>query len=435
MSHLLNAPPRRAIRLWPMASAAVVLAFSVSVLGAQAAPSELLGAHRQLLSTASNADAALRIARARLAAAKAASAAAAPTPVTTLGAEFADGLGGNIATGNLTVTASREIHSGARRAAARDVAAVDVATAMSEVAAHERALSLEITRDLAAAVGATRILARIDAGDVWLADAESALTTRFSNGDARYLDVLRVRTERLQLAADRADAVADRRAAIAALRTRVGDAMTATTLAALVDRAAADAEPESWRALLGSRPANDSLLGWSDALRAARADEARSEAQRRLLVAEQRRQWNGVAGVQRIGPDNGGNSLGIVLGLSTTLPFTARRGFAALQQSADTNVMAAAVTSAAVQQHVASQLDAALARDEAAQERLRLFNGALGGATSGERDAALAHYRNGEITLLELLDFERALLRVEVERARAITAAAAARAALFGLDS
>ena len=46
----------------------------------------------------------------------------------------------------------------------------------------------------------------------------------------------------------------------------------------------------------------------------------------------------------------------------------------------------------------------------------------------------LAHYRNGELTLLELLDFERALLRVEIERARAISAAAAARAALFGLD-
>jgi outer membrane protein TolC len=238
----------------------------------------------------------------------------------------------------------------------------------------------------------------------------------------------------LQLAADRADAVAERRAAIAALAQRVGPDVTSDSLAALVDVTAREHRFEDWLTLIGHRPPADSLLGWSDALRAARADQQRAAAQQRLVTAEQRSQWNGVAGVQRIGPDNGGPSMGIVLGLSSTLPFTARRGLLASRAAADSLAFAADANALAANVQANATLQAAFAHDDAAQERVRILHGALSGATAGERDAALAHYRNGEITLLELLDFERALLRVEVERARAISAAAAARAALFGLD-
>lgn len=403
-------------------------------LAAQTSRFDLLGAHAQILTEARTLSPALRSTRAKLAAARATARAAGLGPVTSLGADLSDGLDGNVVTGNLTVTASREMFGGERRLAARELANVEVAAALRELEAHERALSLEVVRDLAAAVSATRILRRLEAGDSWLEATESALQSRLATGDARYLDVLRVRTERLQLAADRADAVADRRAGIAALAARVEDGAAASAITSLVDSAARDDAVEHWLALIGERPPTDSLLMWSDALRQARADQERAAAQRKLQQAELRRQWNGVAGVQRIGPDNGGPSMGIVLGMSTTLPFTARRGFTALQEAADAGLMSASVEREAAERQAAAALDAGIARDEAAQERLRLLSAALGSVTQIERDAALTHYRNGEISFLELLDFERALLRVEVERARALAAAATARAALFGLE-
>jgi outer membrane protein TolC len=71
-------------------------------------------------------------------------------------------------------------------------------------------------------------------------------------------------------------------------------------------------------------------------------------------------------------------------------------------------------------------------RYEAARARITALDGALLVAAEQERETALAHYRAGTLTLLELLDFERALLRVELERADAIRDAASVRAALLG---
>ena len=51
-----------------------------------------------------------------------------------------------------------------------------------------------------------------------------------------------------------------------------------------------------------------------------------------------------------------------------------------------------------------------------------------------ERESALAAYRTGSLSLLELLDFERALSRAEIERIRALVDAADAWADLLGAD-
>ena len=47
------------------------------------------------------------------------------------------------------------------------------------------------------------------------------------------------------------------------------------------------------------------------------------------------------------------------------------------------------------------------------------------------REAALASFRTGELSLIELLDFERALARAETERLRSLLDAADALADLF----
>lgn len=62
---------------------------------------------------------------------------------------------------------------------------------------------------------------------------------------------------------------------------------------------------------------------------------------------------------------------------------------------------------------------AARTRYEAARERLAAFDAALLRGVRQERETALAAYRSGELSLIELLDFERALARAEVEQRRA----------------
>lgn len=429
-------------RHWSSALFAVTASVSTPLfaLGAQGttASDPIPALHEQLLVRARIANPALMAARARLDAARAGQRAAGAAPVTTLDADLTDGPGGDIAAGNLTLAASRPIGLGARRTAARAIAASEVVIAARELEAHERALSLVLTRELAAAVGATRVMQRLTASDAWLADAEAALSVRVATGEARYLDVLRVRTERLQLAAERADAMADRRVALAVLSAQfgapLGNEWSATALAARVDSAAAVEDVGAWLLLLGERPPTDSLLEWADAVRAADALRQRAIGEREALLATQRAQLIGAAGVQRIGPANGGPAMGLVLGLSTTLPFTGRQGLAAAREAATADVGAASVAREAARSDARATLEAAVARDDAARERVALFSGVLVSAAESERESALTQYRNGALSLLELLDFERALLRVEVERARAIAAAAASRAALFGLE-
>ena len=58
-------------------------------------------------------------------------------------------------------------------------------------------------------------------------------------------------------------------------------------------------------------------------------------------------------------------------------------------------------------------------RYEAARERLAGYDATLLRAAGEERESALAAYRTGDLSLLELVDFERALSRAEIDRLRA----------------
>ena len=399
-----------------------------------AADSLLVRVHAGLLEVVRASDPQLRALRSGVEATRAAQRAAGRAPAASIDAGLSDGPGGDVAAGNLTVTASRPILLGPRRAAARAAAQTEVGIAELDVEAHERALSLVLLRDLADAVGATLVLRRLSTSDAWLASAEEALGARFAAGTARFLDVLRVRTERLQVAAERSDAIADRAAALAALRARVGPSRSSAALAAAVDSAASADDVRAWLFLLGEVPAVDSLVRWSEVVRSASAAQRRAVAERDGLLADQRAQLIGAAGLQRIGPANGGPSVGIVLGASATWPYSVRRGLSAAREAADSGVVAMGARAVAAHAAATANAETALARDVAARERVALFSGVLLGAVESEREAAIAQYRNGEMSLLELLDLERSLLRLEIARARAITAAAAARASLFGLD-
>ena len=75
--------------------------------------------------------------------------------------------------------------------------------------------------------------------------------------------------------------------------------------------------------------------------RGAGAARVRAEARRTLGIAARRPEVSGAIGVQRIGAANGGPTAGLLLGISSTLPFSARRANARATQAEDAEVIAA----------------------------------------------------------------------------------------------
>jgi cobalt-zinc-cadmium efflux system outer membrane protein len=122
--------------------------------------------------------------------------------------------------------------------------------------------------------------------------------------------------------------------------------------------------------------------------------------------------------------------VGLTFGGSITLPSTARRAGEAALGAADAEIAVAMAERDAAVAAVRASLAAALERYEAARLRLSAFDAALLRGAREEREAALASFRAGDLSLIELLDFERALARAETERLRSLLDAADALADL-----
>jgi cobalt-zinc-cadmium efflux system outer membrane protein len=321
----------------------------------------------------------------------------------------------------------KEFVSRGRRDAARALASTGVRSAEAALAAAEARLDAAVLRSLTAAAGWSAISRRLAAEDSLLVGAEEALRARFSVGDARYVDVLRLRTERLRVQGERADALAEARAARVALQGLL--AQTAGR-DALIDAAIAETAPRL--ATLPPAPAPDSLLARATAVRMAEAAVERARATRALTAAEQRPRFSAALGLQRFGAEEGGaGTVGPTLGGSVTLPFTARRANQAALAAADREIATAVAERDAELAAVRAELAAAFERYEAARARLSMFDTALLVGAREEREAALASFRTGDLSLIELLDFERALARAETERLRSLLAAADALADLL----
>ncbi|MBX9857141.1 MAG: TolC family protein [Gemmatimonadaceae bacterium] len=341
-------------------------------------------------------------------------------PAAVLSFESEESPNGRLASGNTRVDIGRDFLTGARRRAAREVVATDVRLAQIGFESAERRVLARGARAFAQVVGWRIVASRLAAQDSLLASAEEALRTRFAVGDARYVDVLRLRTERLRVQAERAVAVTEARTGVAALDALLaGATSSAAVLPALLASTVSGESLARGFAALPPAPPLDSLLAVAADVRQAAAQVERSAASRRLLLANQRPLLSAALGVQRVGGDGSGASVGPVFGASVSLPFTARRANqaaagAALQEVAATEA-ARVATSAAVR----GALAAARERYEAARERLAGYDAALLRAARDERESALAAYRTGELSLLEFVDFERALTRAEIDRTRA----------------
>lgn len=352
-------------------------------------------------------------------------------PAAALEAEIEEVPGGInlLGAGSITLGVSREFVSAGTRLARTTLAEVAVRRASLERELAERALVAEADMHLTRASAASAVGQRLSAEDTLLAAAEDALRARFSVGDARYVDVLRLRSERLRVQGERAAAMSDARAARTELLGIVvpgGGERGRAAVDRLIGASAADA--------LGSRlvelPPADSLLGIAAELRLAELDVAAAEAARRVRIAELRPGFTAAVGAQRF-DDDGGTRYGATVGASVPLPFTARRANAAAAIVADREVDVAQAEQRATLASARARIGAAVERYEAAREQIALYDSALLQAARAEREGALAAYRTGDLTLIELLDFERALARAEIDRLRSRMAAADALAALY----
>jgi outer membrane protein TolC len=395
-----------------------------------------VGRLRTLLTASSPALAALR---ADTAAAGARASATGFAPPATIALEVEEIPGGVDVTdaGSIRLEVNREFLTGGRRTARRNAARIEAEAANLALSAGERQLQARIEHALLRAIGTSMVVRRLAAEDSLLSLAEQALRTRFEVGDARYIDVLRLRTERLRIQADRAASAAATRAArqhlLALGGSALGDpARAPDSIVILVDSVVSQPSHELFEAPLAPAPSLDSLLQFAAALRRADLAVRSAQAAQRVELAEQGPVLTLGLGVQRFGTEAGEHELGPTLGVGFSLPFTAARANRLGRLAADLGIAAAEAARIATDAAVRGELLVARERYEAQRERLALYDRALLQGAREERETALTAYRNGELPLIELLDFERALAQGELDMVRTRIAAAAALAELFG---
>lgn len=378
----------------------------------------------------SNPEVAARRAAVEAARARARAAGAAAPATVTLDVDEVPG--GNLADAQSAGTSvSWDLFTAGRRSLRRAVAERETDEAILHLRLVERRVLARSSQLLIRLVGTLAIGGRLAAEDSLLSAAEEALQARFAVGEARYVDVIRLRTERLRVQSDLAGAVMEvgshRRALVALASVELSAAVEA-----LLDSAVAMELTDPFRRPLAEAPALDSLVAASAPALLATVAVDRAAAARRLAGAERRPLVGASLGVRRFATEAGGFDVGPSIALSIALPFTAPAAAGGQIEAAARDLDAAHATRHAEIARARAELGAARDRYETARRRLAVYDAAALQGARDEREAALAAYRSGGLSLLELLDFERALSRAEIARLQTLTEAADAFAELQG---
>ena len=422
---------RRAAEAWLVLIA--VLCVEPATLSAQDRPvldSTAVARLREAVVASSPAVAARR---SDLAAAEARLRAAGAAPPAVLAAEIEEVPGGmevNDA-GSMRLELSRELVIGGRGSARRVLAAAEVAQAAARLRLAEQRVRARIDQLLMRALGSAAIAERLAAEDSLLTGVDEALRARFAVAEARYVDVLRLRTERLRVQADLAAALTEEQVSRQRLLALVTAADSVGPIRRLADSILVQRPGVLLLAEVPPAPSIDSLVAASGALQLADASLAQAEADARLRRAELSPALSAAVGVQRFGGESENFDVGPTLGIAVSLPFTAGGANRATREAAALAAEAARQQRRATVADVQSDLAAARDRYEAARARLAVFDAALLRGAREERESALSAYRTGELSLLELLDFERALTRTEIVRLQSRIEAAEAYADLI----
>ncbi len=321
--------------------------------------------------------------------------------------------------GQMRLMLDGELLRGARRSAQRGIARArrDQAAVVLELA--ERGLLARVRRDLSAWIGWRTVAARLVEEDSLLQSAEEGLRARFAVGEARYIDVLRLRTERLLVRAEGGEALRTSQEG----RTRLdglvlpGD-QAATALRQLLEGVGSAKLRFPFETALPP-PDVDSLTAALGALRSGDFGVQEARARADLLRATLRPQLGAGVGLQRFGDPVNGFDTGPSLRAGITLPFLTGGFVRRQREAAELSVTSAESDRAAVAGELRTALHLVHDRYVAALRRLEVYDVALLAGAREEREGALGAYRSGQLSLIELLDLERALARAETERLRA----------------
>lgn len=324
----------------------------------------------------------------------------------------------------------REFFTGPGRSAERTIARAELEAATAVLELTEMAVRANVRRDLTTWRGWLAVASRLAAEDSLQEEAQASLMTRFSTGDARYVDVLRLRTERLRVRAERAEAL---RTGQASVRRLEGQLMVSDSFAAALRDLLTVARARRSDMHISAPPVPDldslvNSMGWSR-YASLRVDLARGLAVR--SHAARRTQFTAGLGVQRFVGDKDEFTVGPSLRAAITLPFTVNGSNRAQQAAEELSIAEAEAERTAILARLRTALLLAGDRYAAAVERLEVYDGALLTGAREERESALSAYRTGDLSLLELLDFERALSRAETGRIQAVIDVASSYADIF----
>ena len=310
---------------------------------------------------------------------------------------------GDLTGSNVTVGLEREFVPRAERQAEVGIAQAELLAAQATLQGIQILLTSRAQRSVVELFVHQRIARRLAEEDTLLQRAAVTLNTRFSVGDARYIDVIRLRTERLRVQADLVDAqtavsraMLDLRALVGAdvaLPADTGDPLRLPTIAANAD----------------------SLVAAAPVLLVAQAEQQRAAAAIAAARARGARSWSASLGLQRFPGEGGGGTFGPAIGASLTLPQFYRRVTDAAVQIAQVDSAAAAAGNAALLRSLQAAVSMTRSQLQAIGARISGVDQQLIAAAREERQAALIAYANGQLTLTELLDFERSLSRAEIQ--------------------
>ena len=267
------------------------------------------------------------------------------------------------------------------------------------------AQSLDLEQHAIEAAVWDRIRSRLVEEDSLLVRASATLNARFATGETRYVDVIRMRTERIRVQTEIAEATAHAQAARLRLIGLTGHESTAVVGTAL--RSVTNLP-------IPELPTLEQLIALAPSVQIANAEIAIARQELAVAASQSARRWSAGVGLQRF-EGSSGYTLGPVLMGSLTLPVhrSARNAqiAAATRDTVVSNRLLTALASTLRSEAEASRAEFAAARQRFEGVDLRLL-----AAAREERESALISYATGELTLIELLDFERALARAEIQR-------------------
>jgi outer membrane protein TolC len=304
---------------------------------------------------------------------------------------------------------SQELGAPGARPRARAVAQAELAIAQAARASLALRLSGDVTRAYRRLQADVLSLERLQSLRRTAGDLEQMVNARLRTGGARYLDVLRARSERARIDND----VIESSRALAADR-RLLNACMARSAEASVELAdslvyvpLADSLPVLLAAALAERPR----------LRAAQSEVERGESQWALARNGLWPAASVSAGVDRV---PGVSRPGFGAGVSFTLPFVPWTGQRARIDEVRAESDAARSRRQLAQQEVEAAVRSAFADARAAQAQVQQFDRVLLADAADAIRTATQNYQAGQIDALELFESLRNLRTIELEYIRAL---------------